>query len=175
MTPRLITEPTLTFSEADARDAHARWGCNCGPAALAMMLGLKPDDVRSHIPDFDSKRFTNPSMMSAALMALGVDYRAITEEKPDFVDNGLVRIQWDGPWCKPGVPIGARYRHSHWIGALRHQGQLWIFDVNGGWVSLETWMTTIVPAIAASVPRANGKWWSTHRWEFQQVRSAVPA
>ena len=105
------------FTAAEANDAFKRWGCNCGPTALAAMLGLKPDDVREHIPNFDQRRYTNPSMMQAALRSLGVGYREV-DDGPEraaietlrpyiarFPEYGVMRIQWEGPWLSPGVPL----------------------------------------------------------------------
>lgn len=74
--PHRLLRPTYSYSEEEALRASDEWGFNCGPAALAAMLDLKPDDVRSAIPDFDAKRYTNPTMMRSALNTLGVRIRA---------------------------------------------------------------------------------------------------
>ncbi len=57
---------------------------------------------------------------------------------------GLCRIQWEGPWTRPGVPARTRYRFTHWVGAAVDTGGVGIFDVNvlangSGWCSLENW------------------------------------
>ena len=187
MKPRRLVRPTYSFTEEEARRASDEWGFNCGPAALAAMLDLKPDDVRSAIPDFDAKRYTNPTMMAAALRSLGVSHhdcastetwaiagqligRSLRPGTESFPQYGLARIQWEGRWTEPGVPIVARYRKTHWIGTMvvwRGKDRfLRLFDVNGGWMSFEKWEDEIVPALTALYKGASGKWHVTHRWQL---------
>ncbi len=153
------------FSAEDADRAYDEWGCNCGPAAIAAILGLRLADVRPHIPDFESRRYTNPSMMNAALRSLGVTFR---ESGVDWPWWGLVRIQWEGPWTLPGVPIRARYRYTHWVGSAHRNGAVGVFDVNclnngSGWVAFKDWSETVAPWLAkAHEARATGSWHVTH-------------
>lgn len=170
-----MTVPPLAFTLADAERAHDEWGCNCGPAALAAVLGKTLDDVRPHIPLFEERRYTNPSMMFAALVNLQVRFKQLPRNAAGVMPwpaFGLARIQWDGPWTQPGVPMRARYRHSHWVGACaRVPANVGIFDINalnsGGWVRLDDWERVIVPYILEnSHPRANGRWHITHSLEI---------
>ena len=152
------------FSAVDAALAFDAWGCNCGPTALAAIAGFTLDEVRPHIPDFESKHYTNPTMMNAGLRALGVRFCKIGRRWPAF---GLIRVQWEGPWTEPGVPIAARYRYTHWIGGCETGGSYGIFDVNAlangsGWVSRENWVALMVPFLCNLYPRATGKWHVTH-------------
>jgi hypothetical protein len=161
------------------------WGCNCGPGALAAMVGLKPDDVRAHIPKFDERHYTNPSMMQAALRSLGVGYHDV-DDSADRValdsggdpmlkwpDYGLMRIQLEGPWLKPGVPPAAAYKHTHWIGCITNAWGFkpgsWIFDFNTGWETPESWEAGVVKEITGQTKRATGGWHPTHRWELELV------
>lgn len=166
----------LRFSAEDADQAHADWGANCGPGALAAVLGLTLEEVRPHLQGFDDKRYTNPTMMWAALRSLGIGYRL--RRPPDtWPDYGLVRVQWEGPWTAPRVPPRVAYRHTHWVGAQRSTGRpdAGIFDINcmtsGGWVSEHDWSKTIVPwLLDACVPRASGGWHLTHVVEIDRTQ-----
>jgi hypothetical protein len=116
----------------DLEEAFQSWGANCGPASLAALLGVPCARVRPWLPEFTKRRYVNPTHVGAALVAAGCSYRP-SREWPSF---GLAFIQWGGPWLKPGVPIGAAYARTHWIGC---DGEA-VFDVNaGGWVTRETW------------------------------------
>lgn len=154
------------FSPDDAQQAFDAWGCNCGPTALAVVLGQRLDDVRPMLVGFDAKRYTNPTMMFDALKASGVEWKRIGATWPSY---GLARIQWEGPWTAPGVPMRVRYRHTHWVASwmtdTRGHG---VYDCNAmangtGWCRREEWESVIVPWILSeAVPRASGKWHVTH-------------
>jgi len=174
----------LRFTAADLDAAHAAWGCNCGPGAVAAMLGLTLEEIRPHLGDFEPKGYTNPSLMWSILAALRVPHgRSVAGDNDAAVrpveaqpwpSYGLCRIQWHGPWTRPGVPLQARYRHTHWIGVQRREGNprdVGVWDVNAmaatsdgqGWTSAEAWAERIVPWILERcVPRASGGWHITH-------------
>jgi hypothetical protein len=92
---------------------------------------------------------------------------------------GLVRIQWEGPWTQPGVPIRARYRFTHWVGAAtRSPGDVGVWDVNAlangtGWGSLANWSSIPVPCLTADVKRASGGWHITHAIEVERPATTV--
>lgn len=157
------------------------WNFNCGPAALCAIFNLTPEEVRPHLQDFEQKGYTNPQLMLRALLSLGAKWNTRTNpicgEIP-WPAWGLARVQWSGPWTKPGVPIAARYRKTHWVASCktalgeRHG----VFDVNAlsngsGWTSFFNWKTTLVPAILAECePKADGHWWLTHSIEIEKSR-----
>ena len=148
----------FTPEEADA--AGAEWRFNCGPGALCGVLGLRPEEVRPHMGDFEQRGYTNPTLMFQALESLRaagklVSFRTLEGSPvdrnrapfwPPFF--GLARVQWGGPWTKEGVPIRARYRKTHWVGCWSsfealaaahlsgatqreaHEGARRIFDIN---------------------------------------------
>lgn len=164
----------LRFTVADVDAAAQAWGCNCGPAALAAIAGLTLDQVRPLLPDFARRGYVNPTMMFDALERAGLPFegRALGRRvfKVDFPRRGLARIQWGGPWCKPGVPPAAAYGHTHWIAAELDlsAGGLVILDVNTvefGWISASRWSTYLVPELTRAIPRADGKWHITHAIE----------
>jgi hypothetical protein len=173
----LVTAPRFTAD--DLQRAQQEWGANCGPGALAAICGLSLDEVRAHMGDFERKRYTNPTLMISALHRIGADFyvRRFTDGRYCTLDwplYGLARVQWEGPWTKPGVPITARYRHTHWVGARRRSStDIGIFDINAmangtGWGALADWERVIVPWILKEcVPRADGRWHITHAIEVE--------
>ena len=137
--------PRFTMEDADR--ANDAWGANCGPGAIAAICGLTLDDLRPHMGDFEGKHYTNPTLMWQVLRNIGVrfSYRGGHLGQTNWPRWGLCRVQWEGPWTKPGVPARAAYRHTHWIGATRlTDASIGIYDINAmangsGWSSLTDW------------------------------------
>jgi hypothetical protein len=166
------------FTEAEARSANEEWGCNCGPSALAAVCGVRLEAAGLVLPNFDRKRYTNPSMMLAGLRLLVAegsisafhhDVPALRRQVIDRPVFGLARVQWEGRWMRAGVPVAARYRQTHWIGVQKHpaKDEFAVFDVNamraGGVITAESWASTLVPEILREcVPGSDGGWHLTH-------------
>jgi hypothetical protein len=170
----LLAGPPFTLE--DVQRAADGWGCNCGPSAIAAVVRIPLEDLRSHLGDFERKRYTNPTLMFAILQSLGVRWQNVQGKA--WPEYGLVRVQWHGPWMAAGVPIKARYRQTHWIGSRHHGTTAEIFDVNcmcvGGWVSRDEWARQVAPWIVREcVPRGTGEWSLTHSLEvISGVRNA---
>ncbi len=169
---QMITRaPPLRFTADDAVAAQEDWGFNCGPAALAAVLGLTPADVRDLMSGFESKGYTNPSMMFEALGRSGVAWtRSTGIDANRWPVYGLARIQWHGPWTAPGVPARVAYRHTHWVGAETIGATARIFDVNAlvaeGWIGVDVWAGSLVPwLLAQAEPKSDGHWSITHAIE----------
>jgi hypothetical protein len=128
--------------------------------------------------DFERKGYTNPTLMLAALKSIGAAFK-MKKYPQSYAHHalwpswGLARVQWEGPWTQRGVPLRARYRHTHWVGAARRRragspDEVGVFDINAmgngsGWCSLDDWRTIIVPYIIAECePKADGRWHLTH-------------
>lgn len=176
----------VTISLEDANHAHDEWGCNCGPAALAAIMGLTLDQVRPLMGDFEHKRYTNPTLMFASLDRAGAKWKCqklgsgFGIDKIDhlsFPKFGVARIQWEGPWTKPSVPIRVRYRHTHWVGAQQGIAGVGIFDINCchngcGWTPFEAWRDVLVPwLLDVCEPGADGRWHITHSVEVERPRA----
>jgi hypothetical protein len=167
--------PAYSFTADEARLAYDSWGCNCGPAALATILGITLDRVHTAVDrvGFAEKRYMSPSMMEQAIGIAGgkIDHRPFLGPIRDqnFPHHGLARIQWTGPWTDDDVNPKWRYRQTHWVASWRHDHAISIFDVNGGILSVADWKKQIVPLIVAEIPRADGGWYVTHSWEVSSV------
>ncbi len=166
--PTRLIEPSYPYDEHESYKAYQEWGCNCGPSALATMINLKPDDVRPHIKGFDEKKYTSPTMMKDAIASLGLGFvqSGVTLDPPPYPFYGVIRIQWDGPWCRPEVPKRVAYRYTHWIGAMTFAGSLYVFDVNSGWSRKDVWEKETVPTLTKLYPKSNGKYFPTHIWNI---------
>ena len=169
--PASISEIQPHFSFDEAKSAYDQWGANCGPGALAAIVGLSLDEIRPLMGDFESKGYTNPKLMIDCLKRVQVFYVQLKPAVwPMF---GLARIQWIGPWMKEGVPMRARYRHTHWVGTARINGDRGVFDINcmnngSGWVSFDEWASLIAPFLAkGSHSKATGEWSLTHGIEVR--------
>lgn len=167
-----MTIPKVKFSIDDAHAASDEWGANCGPGALAAILGSDLSQVRSLLEGFDAKRYTNPTMMFAALDKSGRGWKrlSIGAQLPTW---GLLRIQWHGPWTAPTAPKRWAYRHTHWIGVSLENGERYAFDINcicvGGWVPWQEWSDRVAPwLIRECVKRGDGQWSVTHAVEVQR-------
>lgn len=172
--------PNYVFTEEEARQANAVWGCNCGPTALAFALQITLEQVRPLIPGFDQKRYTNPSMMRHAINSAGyrlsnvipmpyVPGRPNSYERLFCTTMALVRVQWCGPWTEPNANPRWAYRQTHWVATWEERGVPFVFDCNGGIVTAEQWETSIIPLILKScIPNANGEWFPTHIWRLNR-------
>lgn len=165
--PDPATPPPVRFTEAEAEAAWKEWRCNCGPGAIAAVFGLTLDKLRPHLGDFESKGYTNPTLMWRILRSLGANW-TVGYRTGAFPSYGLARVQWEGPWTAPGVPPAAAYRHTHWIGAcFSPRAPRRVFDINcmsvGGWIGFHKWTTEVVPwLLREAEPKASGAWHLTH-------------
>lgn len=177
----------LRFQAEDAYKAGDDWGFNCGPGALCGILNWTPDELRPFLGEFEDKGYTNPSLMFAVLTRIGAVYRksfrsdeplaCYRRPAPHVVSFGLVRIQWGGRWTKPGVPMAARYRKTHWV-AVRGGDR--VFDINaisvGGWITTGIWRGQLVPWILEECCKdGDGTWWPTHGIEILAAPAAPVA
>lgn len=174
----MTLHPTTRFSADEAERAADVWGLNCGPSALAAILCLTLDEVRPLMGDFEAKRYTNPTLMFQALDRAGVRWsKRPVKQWPNY---GLARIQWTGPWMKPGVPARVAYGHTHWVGGMRSAGAIGVFDINmiangTGWASLDNWETILVPWLLRECePKADGGWFITHTIEIARAADGHP-
>jgi len=173
----MITSPVpLLFGLDESHEAN-EWRFNCGPGALCGVLSMTPAQLRPHMLDFEQKGYTNPTLMFDVLKGLKVEHKLIfrtddPQQEIRWPSFGLCRVQWHGPWMRAGVPMKARYRKTHWIGASGDDAsQRLIFDINaiewGGWLPFQTWDTQLVPWLLNEVqPDASGSWHITHSIEI---------
>jgi hypothetical protein len=160
----------LMFTEVDTDVAFNEWGANCGPHALAAALWLTLDLARALMPDFESRGFTNPSMMGDALGRAGIPFTLKKGLYTSSLCEGINRIQWSGPWLKPGVPFGAAYEKTHWIAAAG--GFVYCTATDGfGWKPESQWREAVAKE-CRTFPRCDG-WHITHHYAFEVLAKGV--
>lgn len=148
---------------------------------------MTPNEIRPHLLDFESKGYTNPTLMYDVLKGLGVEYQ--TTYRGDHplrgceLEFGLMRIQYGGPWTKPGVPMRARYRQTHWVAVAGE----YVFDINGihrpgyagvdvgwlhgAWLPNQVWSKQLMPWLMKECcPKSDGTFWPTHGIEITDAR-----
>src|ERR1035437_1214779 len=160
----------LKFTAEDYYQAFDEWGANCGPGAIAGVLGLSLNELRPSMGNFEKKHYTNPKLMIEVLKRLNVSY-VETKKDQSWPKYGLCRIQWEGPWSSQEPHKS--YRHTHWIGVDSiNPNNIGIFDINcmmanNGWVPLEEWKTILIPWLRSEIESdTNGKWHLTHSIEI---------
>ena len=179
-TPGLLSDsyfnlPKFDVEAADA--AYKEWGFNCGPAALCAVLGMRPEELRPYLGDFEKKKYLNPKLMYEVLSKFD-NIRYSTKYRGDVpcafpeIYYSLVRVQWGGPWTRQGVPLPARQRHTHWV-AMQYFLKPFVFDINaiccGGWICFKEWEKTMMPWLARQcVPEWDGVIWPTHVIEIRR-------
>lgn len=154
----------LMFNAAAANHASDAWGANCGPMSLAAALMLNLETVRTLIPGFEQKGYTNPTMMEKALDKTGIMFNRTARLKSLEPCEGLNRVQWEGPWLKPGVPPMAAYGYTHWIAYAN--GHVFCSAIGlVGWVPFDQWRIE-VQKVCNGIRRCTG-WHITHHYNFE--------
>lgn len=164
--------PIQTFTKTELDAAVTEWGCNCGPACLAVAASVPLDKARRAIPLFDKRLYTSPAMMQTAIETLGRTFlRAPSLTPADLTFDGLtlVQIQLTGPWTNPGASVRAANRRTHWIATWANEGQPFAFDINGGFRPFRSWHDAVLPAVVKAHNRADGGWRPVHVWRMVAV------
>lgn len=132
------------YLPTDVLAEYESWGANCGPGAIAAVLGLDVKDVRRLVQPF--RGFMNPTEVMRAFRTAG--------RKPEKIDRprtaGLAYVQWKGPWEKGGAR--ACYAHTHWIAyRVYSPSRVDFYDVNAGkagdWLWEKHWSERVAPKL----------------------------
>lgn len=175
--PSKLIEHAVRFNGSDIDAARQAWHCTCGPVAIACVLNLTLDEVRPYVGS-DYCGWMNPTQMRNALERAGVTVNEIDREtiyRPIgprgggvlAANYGITRIQFAGPWTKPGVPPAVAYRYTHWVAsAADEQGFPDLHDNNWGWMTMGQFFENM-KELASEIPGATGEWWPTHIYEVE--------
>lgn len=149
------------YTPPDVIAANDAWGANCGPTALAAVLGCPVMDLREAFAWFPQPAHTTPTRIEQALRHLtlvgrtGGWSRVADTDWPRSPFRGLAMMQWTGPWTdEPEAPWARRVApiHTHLIGLAEGAITPMVYDVNqgtdeapGAWVPRKTWVTRTTP------------------------------
>ena len=137
------------YTPPDVDAVFQEWGANCGPTALAAVLGCPVSEVRHLFPDFAKRKYANPSQIRQAVESAGRSCQ-VTPQHRNGRDrlvprNGLMFLQWSSDDIDR-KPIIVQYRSTHWVGV---RDQL-LYDCNaadgqGAWLDKQDWKLELWP------------------------------
>lgn len=128
--------PILRFTQADSALAHTHWKASCGPHSIAAACDLTLEEVRRALPLY--KGWMSPTMVGETLHTLGQSYTLRKGLKTQELCTGINRIQWEGKWLNPGVPVRAAYFHTHYV-AHRSGWVLCTACLTAQWIPVHLW------------------------------------
>lgn len=147
------------YAPPDVDKQHELWGANCGPTALAALLGKTVAEIRPLVQPF--KGFMHAGDLVTALGRAGKQTRRHDEPRGSkaLPQHGLAVLQIDGPWCEPGVNPKARFRYTHtiacWHGVMVYDGNM------DKWRRRENWERETMAFLVQDQKRATGWYTST--------------
>ena len=152
----------LTYTLAQSRAAFQEWKASCGPHAIAAIGRFTLDEVRDALGNY--RGWMSPTQVEDTLTVLGVPFRRTNHLCTKALCNGLNRLQWEGPWLKPGVPEAVAYHHTHWV--AHRAGWVLCTAANPAcWIPLLSWFTYL--------EQQQPPWHVTHHYEIADVGNLV--
>ncbi len=174
---RIILLPGVAheFYQPSAVDEQwQEWGANCGPSAIAALVGREVKDVRAvveRLANGDKNKRCGRSgwwlghmhagHLSDTLCELGLEPRR-TNFKPGegrWPKKGLAMIQTEGPWCHPPSKSTARFRYTHTIAVVDAGPAIGITVYDGNveaWVKEKWWAEKVMKGLVEGEKRATG-------------------
>ncbi len=127
--------PPLRFTPVESDEANTAWKATCGPHSIAAACGLNLEEVRAALIGY--KGWMSPTQVTATLRQLGRPFDLKTGLKTETLCEGINRIQWEGPWLKPGVPARVAYFHTHYV--AQSNGMVFCTACVPEWIPVEDW------------------------------------
>lgn len=188
------------FVPPDVIAANDAWGANCGPTALAAVLGCPVMALRDAFSWFPRIAHTNPAHVEQALRLLTLQGRTggwsrvggttwpveanaqHGQDWPRSPFRGLGMVQWTGPWtddAEAGWAKRVAPMHTHVIGLAEGGLGPMIYDCNqsiedipGAWLSRETWVTRTAPELLRWHQKTADK--RARGWTFKAFWKVAP-
>jgi len=90
----------------DIQKAHELWGANCGQCSLAAVLDLSVNDVRELLDGFESRGYTNPTHLKAALDTAWPSFNGVGT-RPNQLRRNIALLtgsRLQAMWCLRSTP-----------------------------------------------------------------------
>ena len=162
----------LPYTAAQAKAAHDDWNAMCGHYSIAAATDSPLEDIRT--AGVPLKGWMSPTMISNTLVALKIPLRRFLLKDEGFHDasyilglnninsGSILRIQWEGSWMNPGVPIGAQYQRTHYIACKDGTIMDPAFDPAVS-LRVEDWLQVVTNDIVPAIKGSTG-YHFTHAW-----------
>jgi hypothetical protein len=133
--------PARRFGHLDHLIANLWWGADCGPVALAAILGLRLGDVRRLIPEGKPQHALDTALLPEIIRCAGRSYRLVGQRLPE---HGIALIKFGG-WRK---------QPAHWVAV---SGSHALDSTSCRWVPALAWLRFL--AVLSILLGGNGRWW----------------
>jgi hypothetical protein len=147
----------LLWTFDDSMEAHEEWKASCGPHSIAAAAAVSLDTVRQSLSNYHG--WMSPTMVTETLTKMGVNFSLTSRLQTQNLCSGINRIQFVGPWLKPGVPTRVAYFHTHWI--CHFEGLVLCTCCHPSeWMFLDHWKREILEA------NDGHSWYVTHHYKI---------
>lgn len=162
---------SLPYTVDEANHAHDTWNAMCGHFSIAVATGFTLEEIRTCGIPINPGGWMNPTMISATLRSLSVSHHKVPvtqtpEEEFKLLEHlklaAVLRIQWEGSWLNPGVPVGAAYQRTHYIAYKDGTVMDPMFDP-GICIRWQDWLQIVRDELVPQIKKATG-YHFTHVW-----------
>jgi hypothetical protein len=176
---------SLLYEPSDVDEQWKEWGANCGPSAIAALVGREVKDVRAAVEHAaggeKSKKkgrsgrwlgYMHAGHLISVLQAFGLDPKRtnFAPKQGRWPRKGLAMIQTEGPWCHPPAKPTARFRYTHTVAVIDAGPPLGVLVYDGnaeGWAKEEWWAEHVMKKLVKLEKGATG-WHITTTLEINQ-------
>lgn len=132
--------PPLFYTADESTAANKAWKATCGPHSIAAACGVNLDAVKHamDLADVNYRGWMSPTQVTRTLHALNRKFDLRSGLKTMMLCQGINRVQWEGPWLKPGVPARVAYFQTHLV-AFSHGWVLCTACETAKWIRAEEW------------------------------------
>jgi hypothetical protein len=177
----MSTTDGILYCPPDVDEAKKAWGANCGPAALAAVLGRPVMEMAAYFPRFHPGRCASTVQIAEAIAKATDDEVAVTPSQridmrsgKGFVSRmwpsrGVACLMFHGPWDlqRSRSPDAAKklYKHAHWIGIQQLGMVTMVYDIHSKcWEPVCDWRDETLARVLDD--HKSNEWWCRMGFEI---------